>query len=63
MRPYELLAGIPPWEAVVQETQRWITAGCYAAIIDDLCLPGDQLRPSGDLVHIGGREADGRPQA
>jgi len=26
----------PPWEAVYQQTQRWIRAGCFEAIVDDL---------------------------
>ena len=26
----------PRWEAVYQQTQRWIAAGCFAAIVDDL---------------------------
>jgi transposase len=26
----------PPWEAVYQQTQRWIAAGCFEAIADDL---------------------------
>ena len=28
----------PRWEAVYQQTQRWITAGCFVAITDDLRL-------------------------
>lgn len=26
----------PPWEAVSQQAQRWLTAGCFEAIADDL---------------------------
>jgi transposase len=26
----------PPWPAVYQQTQRWIAAGCFAAMIEDL---------------------------
>jgi len=26
----------PPWEAVYQQTQRWLAAGCFEAIADDL---------------------------
>ena len=26
----------PRWEAVYQQTQRWITAGCFAAMVHDL---------------------------
>ena len=28
----------PRWEAVYQQTQRWIKAGCFAAIVEDLRL-------------------------
>ena len=27
---------LPPWEAVYQQTQRWLAAGCFAAIVHDL---------------------------
>jgi transposase len=26
----------PPWELVYQQTQRWIAAGCFEALVDDL---------------------------
>jgi transposase len=26
----------PPWEAVYQQTHRWIRAGCFEAVVDDL---------------------------
>ncbi len=29
---------LPPWAAVYQQTQRWLRAGCFAAIVDDLRL-------------------------
>ena len=32
MLPHDL----PPWEVVYQQTQRWIAAGCFAAIVHDL---------------------------
>lgn len=28
--------GFPPWAAVYQQTQRWIEAGCFEAIVDDM---------------------------
>lgn len=35
--PWRLLPhDFPRWEAVYQQTQRWLRAGCFAAIIDDL---------------------------
>src|SRR6266568_3676474 len=27
---------LPPWEAVYQQTQRWLRAGCFEAIVHDL---------------------------
>src|SRR5829696_6512906 len=27
---------LPPWEAVYQQTQRWLAAGCFEAIVHDL---------------------------
>ena len=27
---------LPPWPAVCQQTQRWLAAGCFEAIVDDL---------------------------
>jgi len=32
MMPHDL----PPWAAVYQQTQRWLKAGCFEAIVDDL---------------------------
>jgi transposase len=35
--PWRLLPGdLPPWPAVYQQTQRWIAAGCFAAMVHDL---------------------------
>jgi transposase len=27
---------LPPWAAVHQQTQRWLAAGCFEALVDDL---------------------------
>ncbi len=27
---------LPPWAAVYQQTQRWLAAGCFEALVDDL---------------------------
>lgn len=27
---------LPPWEAVYQQAQRWLRAGCFEALVDDL---------------------------
>jgi len=29
---------LPPWYVVYQQTQRWLSAGCFAALVDDLRL-------------------------
>jgi transposase len=35
--PWRYLPGdFPPWEAVYQQTQRWMRAGCFTQIVDDL---------------------------
>src|SRR5918911_1212609 len=35
--PWRLLpTNFPPWPAVYQQTQRWIAAGCFEAIVHDL---------------------------
>jgi transposase len=31
-----LPTNFPPWEAVYQQTQRWLTAGCFDAMVHDL---------------------------
>ncbi len=31
-----LPANFPPWEVVCQQTQRWLRAGCFEAMTDDL---------------------------
>jgi len=35
--PWRLLPNdLPPWERVYQQTQRWIQAGCFEAMVNDL---------------------------
>jgi len=29
---------LPPWYVVYQQTQRWLAAGCFIALVDDLRL-------------------------
>ena len=37
--PWRLMPNdLPPWWAVYQQTQRWLAAGCFQAIVDDLRL-------------------------
>jgi transposase len=45
----------PPWEAVYQQTRRWIAAGCFEAIVQDLRLlvraaSGRRPQPSVGIV-------------
>ncbi len=53
--PWRLLpTNFPPWEAVYQQTQRWIAAGSFEAIVHDLRLllrviQGRQPRPSATI--------------
>jgi transposase len=28
---------LPPWHTVYEQTQRWLTAGCFESIVHDLC--------------------------
>jgi transposase len=34
MMPHDL----PPWHVIYQQTQRWLAAGCFTALVDDLRL-------------------------
>ena len=35
--PWRYIPGdLPPWSAVYQQTQRWIKAGCFVAMVEDL---------------------------
>jgi transposase len=35
--PWRILPhDLPPWPAVYQQTQRWLNAGCFEAIVHDL---------------------------
>lgn len=53
--PWRLLpTNFPPWEAVYQQTQRWIAAGSFEAIVHDLRLllratQGRQPRPRASI--------------
>src|SRR6185437_10983185 len=54
--PWRLLpTNFPPWEAVYQQTQRWLAADCFAAIVHDLQVPvravaGRTAQPSAAIV-------------
>jgi transposase len=45
---------LPPWEAIYQQTQRWLTAGVFEAIVNDLrqllrIATGRKAQPSGAI--------------
>jgi transposase len=54
--PWRLLpTNFPPWEAVYQQTQRWLAAGCFEAIVHDLqvlvrAISGRSAQPSAAIV-------------
>jgi len=46
---------LPPWPAVYQQTQRWLAAGCFEALIDDLRVvlrlaSGRKAEPSAAII-------------
>ena len=54
--PWRLLpTNFPPWEAVYQQTQRWLRAGCFEAMVHDLrsvlrVAQGRQGQPSAVIL-------------
>ena len=46
---------LPPWAAVYQQTQRWLAAGCFDALVDDLramlrLAAGRKAEPSAAII-------------
>lgn len=46
---------LPPWAAVSQQTQRWLAAGCFEAMVDDLqavlrLSAGHKAEPSAAII-------------
>src|SRR5690606_8667284 len=46
---------LPPWAAVYQQTQRWLAAGCFEALVDDLrallrLAAGRTVEPSAAII-------------
>ena len=46
---------LPPWAAVYQQTQRWLAAGCFEALVDDLravlrLAAGREAEPSAAII-------------
>ena len=54
--PWRMLPGdFPPWEAVYQQTRRWLQAGCFEAMVSDLrsvirVAQGRQGQPSAAVL-------------
>lgn len=65
--PWRYLPGdFPPWAAVYQQTQRWLAAGCFEAIVDDLrtllrVAAGRDARPT--AVILDGRTLRSTPES
>jgi transposase len=65
--PWRLLPHeLPPWPAVYQQTQRWIAAGCFEAIVHDLrailrLIEGRAPQPT--AVVLDGRTLQSTPES
>jgi transposase len=65
--PWRYLPGdFPPWAAVYQQTQRWIKAGCFTLIVQDLrellrTAAGRKAQPS--AVIFDGRTVQSSPES
>jgi transposase len=62
MMPHDL----PPWEAVYQQTQRWLRAGCFETMVHDLRMllrvaAGRDAQPS--AVILDGRTVQSTPES
>lgn len=56
----------PPWEAVDQQAQRWLAAGCFEAIADDLRVMlrvADGRNPQPTAVILDGRTLQSTPES
>lgn len=56
----------PPWEAVYQQTQRWIAAGVFAALVHDLRVLlrlGDERAPDPTAVIMDARTLQSTPES
>lgn len=65
--PWRLLPNdLPPWPAVHQQTQRWIAAGCFEAIVHDLravLRQADGRAPQPTAVILDGRTLQSTPES
>jgi transposase len=61
--PWRMLpTNFPPWEAVYQQTQRWIAAGCFETMVHDLrellrWVQGRNARPSAVIIDSATRQS------
>jgi len=56
----------PPWEAVYQQTQRWLQAGVFEALVHDLralLRLGDERAPSPSAVVVDSRTLQSTPES
>jgi len=56
----------PPWEAVYQQAQRWLAAGCFEAMVDDLGMMlrlADGRDPQPTAVILDGRTLQSTPES
>jgi transposase len=56
----------PPWEAVYQQAQRWLNAGCFEAVVDDLRAMlrlADGRDPQPTAVILDGRTLQSTPES
>jgi transposase len=57
---------LPPWAAVYQQAQRWLAAGCFEAIADDLRVMlrlADGRNPQPTAVILDGRTLPSTPES
>jgi transposase len=56
----------PPWEAVYQQAQRWLAAGCFEALVNDLralLRVADGRDPQPTAVIVDGRTLQSTPES
>jgi len=61
-----LPSDFPPWEMVYQQTQRWIAAGCFEAIVQDLralLRMTEDRAPTPSAVVLDGRTLQSTPES
>ena len=65
--PWRMLPGdLPPWHAVYEQTQRWIRAGCFDALVHDLRVLirlGEARAPQPSAVIIDSRTLQSTPES